>query len=175
MHLPLSSDVFGTEYIVTENKKNMNEKNTTELNNILGKTHVRDFSRYCEENQDSMIGDANSFQVYMRECFHEKGLTQQRVFLLADIPERYGYKIMSGEKHTQQRDVILRICYAAELSLDETQRALEKYGLPILYAKVPRDALIMILFQNHPGSIIDVNTILKEHGMEPLRSSGVQD
>ena len=28
----------------------------------------------------------------------------------AGVPERYGYKLISGEKHTIQRDVILRLC-----------------------------------------------------------------
>ena len=54
----------------------------------------------------------------------EKRITQQMVFLKADIPEKYGYKLLSGEKHTRQRDIILRICYAAELTLEQTQRAL---------------------------------------------------
>ena len=102
-------------------------------------------------------------------------MTQQRVFLMADIPERYGYKLLSGEKRTRQRDVILRICYAGELTLEETQRALRKYEMPELYAKIPRDALLMILFQDRPGSILDVNTLLKNKGMEPLRTSGLQD
>ena len=93
----------------------------------------------------------------------------------ADIPERYGYKLLSGEKHTRQRDVILRICYASELTLKETQRALRKYGMPELYAKISRDAMIMIAFNERPGSIIDVNALLKEHGMEPLRTSGIQE
>lgn len=93
----------------------------------------------------------------------------------ADIPERYGYKLLSGEKHTKQRDIILRICYAAEMTLDETQRALKKYGMPELYAKIPRDALLMIIFNERPGSIINVNALLKENGMEPLRTSGLQD
>jgi len=153
----------------------MNEKNTNELKNILGKTHISDFSSFYEANRESMVGDATSFQVFIKERLQEKGFTQQKIFLLADIPERYGYKILSGEKHTQQRDLILRICYAAELSLEDTQRALEKYGMPTLYPKIPRDALIMLLFQDRPGSIIDANTILKEHGMEPFRSSGMQE
>ena len=102
-------------------------------------------------------------------------MAQQTVFLKADIPERYGYKLLSGEKHTKQRDVILRICYASEFSLAETQRALKKYKMPELYAKVPRDALLMIIFNERPGSIIDVNRLLKENGMEPLRTSGLQD
>ena len=105
----------------------------------------------------------------------KRGITQQKVFLNADIPERYGYKLLSGEKHTKQRDVILRICYASGLSLDETQMALRKYEMPELYAKKERDAMLMIIFNEHPGSIIDVNAILKENGMEPLRTSGIQD
>ena len=105
----------------------------------------------------------------------KNGITQQIVFLKADIPERYGYKLLSGEKHTRQRDVIIRICYAAELTLQQTQRALRKYGMPELYAKVPRDALIMIAFNERPGSIIEVNTLLKTNNLEPLRTSGIQE
>lgn len=153
----------------------MSEKNTEELSNVLGKTHISDFEKYCKENKESMITEASSFQTYVKNILSEKKITLQRVFLCADIPERYGYKLMTGEKHTKQRDVILRICYAAGLSLEETQRALKKYGMPELYAKIPRDALLMILFNERPGSIIDVNAWLKEKGMEPLRTSGVQE
>ena len=102
-------------------------------------------------------------------------MTQQMVFLKADIPERYGYKLLSGEKHTRQRDVILRICYAAEMTLEETQRALQKYGMPQLYAKIPRDALLIIIFNERPGGIIEVNELLSEKGMDMLRTSGVQE
>lgn len=93
----------------------------------------------------------------------------------ADVPERYGYKLLSGEKHTRQRDVILRICYAAGLNLEQTQRALQKYEMPALYPKKPRDALLMILFNEWPGDIIELNEILNKNGMEPLRTSGIQE
>ncbi len=116
-----------------------------------------------------------SFSEYMKGILARKKLTQQTVFLKADIPERYGYKILSGEKHTRQRDVILRICYAAEMSLEETQRALRKYEMPELYAKNPRDVLLMIAFNERPGSIIEVNELLNQYGMEPLRTSGTQE
>ena len=102
-------------------------------------------------------------------------MKQQTVFLHADIPERYGYKLLSGEKHTRQRDVILRICYAGKLTLEETQRALEKYEMPPLYPKIPRDAFLMIIFNERPGSIIEVNELLKDQGLEPLRTSGYQE
>ena len=153
----------------------MREKKTQELENILGSTHLNDFDVYCNNNSDSMLTGDRDFSDYMKNIFKEKNMTMQIVFLKADIPERYGYKLLSGEKHTRQRDVILRICYAAEMSLEQTQRALKKYGLPELYAKNPRDALLMIIFNERPGSIIEVNALLKEYGMESLRTSGVQE
>ncbi|MBR0434578.1 MAG: hypothetical protein IJK13_01060 [Lachnospiraceae bacterium] len=153
----------------------MNEKSTKELVGILGKTHLSDFDNYCSSNKDSMNEDIDSFCVYMKELFKQKHITQQEVFIRADITERYGYKLLSGEKYTRQRDVILRLCYAAGLSLEETQRALKKYRLPELYAKIPRDALLMIIFNDRPGDIIDVNELLKANGMDSLRTSGKQE
>ena len=143
----------------------MQEKETNDLEQELGSTHISDYSAFVQKNKDSMLSDATSFSTYVKSVLREKGITQQIAFLKADIPERYGYKLLSGEKHTRQRDVILRICYAS----------LRKYGMPELYAKISRDAMIMIAFNERPGSIIDVNALLKEHGMEPLRTSGIQE
>lgn len=103
----------------------MKEKNTKELNEVLGKTHLSDFEKYCAENKESVSDNSEAFSIYVKNLLQEKKLTQQYVFLQADIPERYGYKLLSGEKRTRQRDVILRICYAAKFSLAETQRALK--------------------------------------------------
>lgn len=151
----------------------MGEKNTEELEKILQSTHIKNFDAYCKENKECLTdGD---FTVYMKNIFIEKKLTQQVVFLRADIPERYGYKLLSGEKRTRQRDIILRICYAAEMSLAQTQRALKKYEMPELYAKLSRDALLMIIFNERPGDIIEVNEILREHKMEALRTSGLNN
>ncbi len=150
----------------------MEEKNTDELEKVLQSTHIKDFESFCKENIDDTSYDA--FAIYIKSIFSEKNITQQLVFLRADIPERYGYKLLSGEKRTRQRDIILRICYAAEMSLTQTQQALKKYEMPELYAKIPRDALLMIIFNERPGDIIRVNEILKEHGMEALRPSGLQ-
>lgn len=153
----------------------MVDKSTDDLNNVLKSTHVRDIDAFLEDNKDSMIGEEHAFSLYMKALFKDKGILQQEVFLFADIPERYGYKLLSEEKRTKQRDVILRICYAGKLSLAETQKALKLYGMPELYARIPRDAVLMVCFNERPGSILDVNTFLKQHNMESLRSSGVQE
>ena len=153
----------------------MQEKDTNELENILGRTHLSGYESYINENKGSLLSDANSFYTYVRELLNSKHISQKDLFIRADISEGYGYKLLSGEKHTKQRDVILRICYGAAFSLRETQIALKKYGMPELYAKDKRDVLLMIAFNERPGNIIDLNTMLKEHGLEDLRTSGSQN
>ena len=103
------------------------------------------------------------------------GKTQQEVFLQADVPERFGYKIISEDKHTKQRDTILRICYATGMTLEETQKALTLYGMAPLYARISRDAVLMVAFNQHKGNILDVNALLSSHKLPTLKTSGLQE
>ena len=143
------------------------------LEDKINGIHVDDIAAFFEENKEEMVNDEYAFANYMRQKFKEKGVSQQEIFLYADIPERYGYKIISQEKHTKQRDIILRICYSAGFTIEETRKALRLYGMPEFYVEFPRDALIMVLFKDRPGDIIKVNAVLKQNGMQPLRSSGM--
>ena len=136
---------------------------------------MRDIEQFLEDNKKEMLKEERAFADYMRAKIKEKGLSQHDVFLKADIPERYGYKLISQEKHTKQRDIIIRICYAAGFSLDETQRALHLYQMPELFPEFARDAMIMVAINDRPGSIIELNMMLKRNGMDPLRSSGTLD
>lgn len=47
--------------------------------------------------------------------------------------------------------------------------------MPALYSKNKRDALLMIIFNEHPGDIIHINSILKENGTDTLRTCGTQN
>lgn len=157
-------------------KNRVKSKNLpNKLEDKINKVHVDTISDYFEENKDEIVKDEYAFANYMRRIFKEKGVSQQKIFLYADIPERYGYKLVSQEKHTKQRDIILRICYSAGFTIEETQKALRLYGMPELYAEFPRDALILVILKDHPGDIIEVNALLKKNGMQPLRSSGSMD
>ncbi len=153
----------------------MNDKSTEKLEDILKNAYTFEAGKYLKENEESLLREDRPFCAYIKELIREKNLRQQDIFIQADIPERYGYKALSGEKRTRQRDVILRICYAAELTLEETQHALMLYGMSPLYARIPRDAVLMIAFNRHAGNILDVNAMLKEQGMELLRTSGAQE
>ncbi|MBQ8924451.1 MAG: hypothetical protein IJ053_06615 [Lachnospiraceae bacterium] len=148
------------------------KKNTKELENILNGTHIDEINEFLQEHSESFLNDEFPFSTYIRDIIRSKGIKQQDVFLNADIPERYGYKLISGEKRTKQRDIIFRLCYAAQLTLEQTQRALKLYHMPELYSKIPRDALLMITLNTHPGSIFDVNSLLEQHNMAALTACG---
>lgn len=153
----------------------MTKKATEELENILGSTSSADIGSYLEENAQNMIETQRPFSAYMHEMLGKYGKTQQEVFLQADLSERFGYKLLSGEKHTKQRDYILRICYATGMTLEETQRALTLYGMAQLYARIPRDAVLMVAFNQHKGTVLDVNALLAANKQPILKTSGTLD
>lgn len=152
-----------------------NEKTTGELNNILGSTHTEDFSDYLESNENCLLPEKKAFGKYYKDILKTKGLQLRDVFLQADISEGYGYKLISEERRTRQRDVILRLCYAGMFTVNETQKALRVYRMPELYSRDRRDALLIIAFRDRPGSVIEINQLLKKNGLDPLRTRGMQD
>lgn len=153
----------------------MYQKKTKELEDVLEKIHPDDIDEYIAKNVGEVLDGDRDFMRYMNEKFKEKGIRKQDVLLRADISLGYGYKLLSEEKMTRQRDVILRICYAAEFTLKETQQALRIYQMNTLYAREPRDAMIMTFFNERPGTILDVNEMLLKKGLQPLRSCGIQN
>ena len=108
------------------------------------------------------------FTDFMRQKFREKEITQKEVFIRADLDDRYGYKLISGEKQTQQRDTVLRICLAAGFTLGETQEALILYGMAPLYARLARDAVLIAAVQHEMYDLEAVNRLLARCGQPPL-------
>ena len=95
-------------------------------------------------------------------------MLQQNIFLAADISENYGYKLISEEKHTVQRDVIIRICLAAHFTLEETQEALTLYGMAPLYIRIPRDVVFLCVISHRLYDVHQVNEVLLRCGQQPL-------
>ena len=146
----------------------MEERTTEKLNELLKKTRLEDLEDYLESNKADIRDGKMPFSEFIREKIRTKGLKQQDVFLASDIPEGYGYKLVSGEKHTKQRDVILRLCCGAKFSLRETQQALKLYGMSPLYARIPRDCVFIIAFNRKIYDIQELDQMLSEYGFEPL-------
>lgn len=146
------------------------KKTTRELEGILLDKHKDQIDDYFTNESQELLN--STFGDYFRDTLLTKKITQQVLFIRADITDKYGYKLISGEKHTNQRDVIIRLCYAGNFTLNETQRALKLYGMAPLYARIKRDALLMVAFNEHEGNILDLNHYLKINGEKPLRNAG---
>ena len=146
-------------------------KTTGTLTDILRSAKPADIDAYLEENAGELLEEDRPFGTYMKKVLKEKGIRQQDAFLAADLSESYGYKLLSEEKHTRQRDTILRLCLAGHFSLTEVQRALKICGMSPLYAREARDAVLIIAFNTGMFQISEVNELLSAHGMAPLREA----
>ena len=134
----------------------------------LAALRPEELAGFLSRNADDLIRSEHPFADYMREKFKEKGILQQDVFLAADLPKRYGYKLISEQKHTTRRDTILRLCLAARFDLNETNEALILYGMAPLHARIPRDTAFIVAIQNRVYDIHDVDAILRENDFPPF-------
>ena len=101
----------------------MEPETTGRLNAILKNCDETGIADFLSEHRDALIGE-KAFAEYIRGCLKKHDIRQQEAFLAADIPERYGYRLITGEKHTRQRDTILRLCLGGKFTLREVTRAL---------------------------------------------------
>ena len=152
----------------------MDEIRTSKLEKALSSPYS-DLDTFFVDNTSGLITEERPFTTYMRSLFVKHNTRPKLVFDRADIPLRYGYRIISGEKHTKQRDFILRICYSADFTLEETQRALQIYGMNRLYARYPRDAVLIYAFEHGITDISKVNEMLASRDMTTLSELGVTE
>lgn len=141
---------------------------TGSLENILKDAKAKDLGRYLKQNADEMVEGKKPFADYIKQIIEKNRITQRDMFITAGVSDSYGYKILNMEKRTRNRDLILRFCLAAHMELVEVNRALKLYGMTPLYAKIKRDAALIIAFNTHMYDIADVDDLLAEHGLDPL-------
>ncbi|MBP5154937.1 MAG: hypothetical protein ILP12_08065 [Lachnospiraceae bacterium] len=147
------------------------EVSTTGLEHVLGQTHPRELEQFFREYESEMFLQEHPFAAYMRACILKRGKKLQEVFLAADIPEKYGYKLLSEEKRTRRRDVIVRLCLGARMNAEESDRALRLAGCPQLYPRLKRDAVLMIALNEGKGTEA-ADALLLRYGCEPLQTCG---
>ena len=115
-----------------------------------------------------LLTSPRPFASYMRRKFREKGVLQQDVFLTADLSENYGYKLIAEEKHTVNRDIILRLCLGAGFRLNETQEALILYGMAPLHGRIPRDIVFITAIRCRVRDVHQVDSLLVRCGQTPI-------
>lgn len=141
------------------------EKSTDDLMNTLRSASPADVQSYISENFSQGQPD---FVGYIDQLLAQKHLKRQAVLIRANLPHKYGYKLLTGEAHTTNRDKILRICLAMQLTLKETQRVLKLYGMSELYPKNKRDVVLIVALGSKQHDIIQIDEELIALGLQPL-------
>ncbi|MBR1798099.1 MAG: hypothetical protein IJ757_08875 [Clostridiales bacterium] len=147
----------------------MNNRPTEELDKLLSETQPNRIGEYISDNNKYLADNDKGFYYYYRNVLDEKHIMLKDVYTQTGISESYGSKIISMEKHTRNRDLIIRLCIAGHFSLEEVNRALKLYGFNPLYSKTPKDACVIVALNNHIYDIDRINGLLQENGLEELK------
>ena len=146
----------------------MQQKPTAELNHILNNTSPDQLDAYFKDNRKYMADEKKAFYYYMKDVLDEKNIKLKDLYSFAGETESYGSQILRMEKHTKDRDLILRFCIAGHFTFLETNRALKLYGFSELYAKEPRDACIIIAINNRIYDLGKIDEMLAKYGLKKI-------
>ncbi len=146
----------------------MEKKPTDELNNILSKVKPDQLDLYFKENGKYMADEKKGFYYYMKDVLEEKNIRLKDVYSFAGVTESYGSKILTMEKHTRNRDLIIRFCIAGHFTWEETNRALKMYGMNELYAKNERDACFIVAINNRIYDMSEIDEMLLQKSLSKL-------
>ena len=142
-------------------KNNPTEKLLDILNDIKDKSKLDTYINSSISGKDSL-----KLSEYILEVSERRGFNKSDIIKNSDIYRTYGYELLNGKK-SPSRDKLIQICIGNKFTLEETNRSLTLGKLGILYAKDSRDSIIIYALNNNI-SLIDVNFILHDHGLEPL-------
>lgn len=108
----------------------------------------------------------NNFSDYFWSLPEVNAISDSTLIKLSGIEKSYYYQIKKG-KRNPGRDKILRLCIGAELSLQETIKALEMSECAILYSRNRRDIILSVAINRHL-TVIDTNLLLDKYKEKPL-------
>lgn len=146
----------------------MEEKRTEELNHILEGMKPSQINHYLRENSSEMRDEKKSFYYFFKDTLAKKRIRLSDVYVTANVSESYGGQIIRMEKHTKNRDLIIRLCIGGHFTWHETSRALKLYGLNELYSRNPRDVCIICALNDRIFDPYRINALLLEEGQSLL-------
>lgn len=146
----------------------MISKPTDELNKILENTKPGQIEGYLKDNRACLADKKKGFYYYFKEIVEKKGIKLKDVYIDAGVSESYGSQIVRQEKPRKDRDLILRLCIAGHFTWDEINRSLKLYGMRELYAKDPRDAVVIVAVNNRIYDLYQIDEMLTNQGLDGL-------
>lgn len=149
----------------------MKEKATNELDEMLKHIEPDKLKHYYQQNNEYIANAEKAFTYYMKDVIDKKNLIindhklqYKDIYSFAGVSEKYGEKILNMEKHTKDRDLIIRFCIIAHFQLHEINTALKLYGMRPLYAKDRRDACMIVAVNNRIYDLCEIDEMLEAQG-----------
>ena len=146
----------------------MDEKPTKEMNELLAQTSPDELDAYFRQNEKYMAGGERAFYHYMKDLLRRNRILLKDLYSFAGVSESYGGKILTMEKPTKNRDLIIRFCVVGRFIWDETNRALKLYGFSEFYAKKPRDACLIVALNHRIRDLGEIDDLLIRRGFDKL-------
>ena len=121
---------------------------------------------YVTVNEEEMA--QISLSAYLRTMLERYQVKKADIFRNAGlVGSNYGYEIFQSDKKSPSRDILLMICLAFPLTIDETQKALRHAGLAMLYPRDTRDAYVLYALKNQMP-MDELNALLLEKGLKVM-------
>lgn len=146
----------------------MQEKSTSEVEKLLENVKPDQIDGFYKENSKYMADDKKAFYYYMKDVAESKNILLKDIYSFAGVSDSYGEKIIRMEKHTKNRDLIIRLCIAGRFTLIEINRALKLYGMSPLYVKDKRDACLTVAINNRIYDLGCLDDMLESQGLMRL-------
>ena len=137
-------------------------KNTIELEKAL--KECDEFKDFYSENKESFA--SGNFVFMLNDLINRKGVRSIDLCVKSGIGEVYGYQILNGTRHPK-RNKALCLALGLGLTLEEAQSLLHAGNYATLYAKNPRDCVIMYAICKHMN-VQQTNALLFEYNEETL-------
>ena len=140
----------------------MSEKSTDDLLEVLKR-----------DTLDDAIGKIKSEQLnitlkqYIDKLIAERNIKPADAHKRSGLNKSYFHALINGTKTNPSRDVLIRMCFGFEMSLDEAQKFLKTFGAAMLYARNRRDSIIIHALDNKL-SVIECNDNLGDYGEKIL-------
>lgn len=130
--------------------------------NISSKKELESF---IAKNINSQFG---SFKEYFNEYIAENDMDLPSVMKKSNIDKGYFYNIVNGDRQPK-RDKILCLCIGAGMDVAHINRGLRLGHFSRLDPKNERDLRIKYAVMNGESSVININIMLENEGLEILK------
>ncbi len=132
------------------------------MNILQSKKSLDDY--FKEEIDELFFG---SITEYLELIINEKKLKKSKIIDRANLDTNYAYQIFNGTKTKPSRNKLLMIAFGMGLDLTETRKLLKVANMSDLYARNPRDSIIIFCL-NKGLKVMEVNEYLHEYNFEIL-------